>query len=461
MSSHGDISTDLSAYLDGELTPEAAGRVDRAVTASAEVSTRLHDLRRLRTILRAFDPVRPGADFVARVIAEARRRGLMRRVVRERMIGGALRLASAAAAVMLIATVVGIAYQSYLHRGPAGEGRANKAPVVAAAERTDSAPPAKVSDEYTGGLRAKWSGASSAGNQDIWHSTGTASLHKLDLAVPDVGAGAKEVAAALTELGLAKADFRDTHSLGAWAFSLGEPSPPGVTMPAKARAAPAPRPKDVPDRSVEGDVISKIGPLDTERTKSEAKLGPGQGEQAGQAGFVRIPAEPDEVRFAVVAPPRRIEALRRRLGHLRGLGAGDMGICDSCFTAPSTRSGYRTRAPEAAAPATAKAGTADASTTRPGEEKDQRWLAARLQRIGNGQIESDLTGAGESPHIEGIEPQAQPAAADPVAGVQQPAPAQTDGPVAGPTPRNEVLIITIRRRPADNQADPGRNSSIP
>jgi len=95
----------VSAYLDGELEVAEAERVDAAAGADPDLAGLLGDLRDTRRMLRRLEPVGPEAGFSARVVAAARRRGLL---------GPQRRQDSpwpgrvAAAAVLLLAASVGV-----------------------------------------------------------------------------------------------------------------------------------------------------------------------------------------------------------------------------------------------------------------------------------------------------------------------------------------------------------------
>ena len=73
MKGQPDISTELSAYLDGQLPYDAARWVDRAATENPDVARRLHDLRRIRTVLRSLEPVRPSVPTTPRTRATGSR----------------------------------------------------------------------------------------------------------------------------------------------------------------------------------------------------------------------------------------------------------------------------------------------------------------------------------------------------------------------------------------------------
>jgi hypothetical protein len=361
MQGQGDISVEFSAYLDGQLTPEAARLVDRAAAESPDVARGLHDLRRVRSMLRAIKPVSPAPDFVARVLAEARRRGLMRRVVRQRMLQGVVRLASAAAAVMLVAVVAGVAVQGLMNRsGPSGpQGTRAGAGEAAPAGAAGAASP-------NGEVR----GLASLGGR----------ARTLNLAVTDLGAAAKEVTAVLAEAGITRFPAGSLEFDSAGRAGAREPAPK-PTMPR-----------------------SKVGPDDL-------------------TGFSTIPGESDELRFLVMAPPDRIDAVTRRLDSLRqreSLDESSSGLCIEGLPRPAAV------LPKAAT--TRQAGTTANATNSPGES----YHAAEIQRLPN------------ASQIEAGQGQAARGAASQAAGQ------------AGPP--NEAIIITVRLRPSDTSRDnPARN----
>jgi hypothetical protein len=397
MQGQGDISLEFSAYLDGQLTPEAAKWVDRAAAESPDVARGLHDLRRVRTMLRAIEPVSPAPGFVARVLAEARRRGLMRRVVRQQMLQGVIRLASAAAAVMLVAVVAGVAVQGLMNRpGPAGhEGTSapEAAPAIAAAPRPGNKETSRGSGMRAGkfeeipakgGSEAAPAGAAGANllrGEDRRLASLGGRARTLNLAVTDLGAAAKEVTAVLAEAGITRFsadsfEFDSTDRTG---------TPGSAPKPTLAR--------------------SKVGTDEL-------------------TGFSTIPGESDELRFLVMAPPDRIDAVTRRLDGLRqreDLDESSIGLCIEGVPRPAAT------LPKAAA--TRPPGPPDANATvSPGEP----YHAAEIQRLPN----ASQIGAGHG--------QAAAGAASQAAGQAR--------------PPNEAIIITVRVRPSDaNRPDPTRN----
>jgi len=399
MQGQGDISVEFSAYLDGQLTPEAARWVDRAAAESPDVARRLHDLRRIRTILRAIQPVSPGPDFVARVLAEARRRGLMRRVVRERMLQGVVRLASAAAAVLLVAAVAGVAIQGLRNRsGPAnlqGPRGGQAAPALAVAPmpgsgETSAAGGMKVGRgeavlNENGGGRASLQIAAAKklekGNVEGMATLGS-TARILNLSVTDLGAGAKEVAAVLADAGITRfsADGRHRDSTG----------PINDRLPAPEPTAPS------------------------------AKLGP-----AESTGFSTMPGEGDELRFLVVAPPDRIEAITRRLDSLRQRETVEESSNRFCIAGVPRPAAAMPKAASTQPPNMPATKTAAGSPA-------ELYRAADIQRLNN------------ASQIETRQRQAASAPASQAAGA--------------PGPRNETIIITVRlRRPDTNRPDPARN----
>ena len=403
MQGQGDISVELSAYLDGQLTPEAARWVNRAAAESPDVARRLHDLRRIRTILRAIEPVSPGPNFVAGVLAEARRRGLMRRVVRERMLQGVTRLAAAAAAVLLVAVVAGVAVQGFMHRSgpsqPQGTRGGQAAPAVAVAPRPDSgetSPGGGMKGGKSEELLARDSGSAAIaaaagatfrkGDVERLASLG-GRARTLNLAVTDLGAGAKEVAAVLADAGITR-------------FPVSE------------------------------ERLDRTGPLDDPRpapkpTMAQSKLGADE-----LTGFSTMPGESDELRFLVMAPPDRIDAVTRRLDSLRqkeNTEESSNGLCIAGVSRPAAA------LPKAASTQPASLPAANAAADSPAEP----YHAANLQRLPN------------ASQIEARQSQAATAPASQAAGASGP-------PASGP--RNEAIIITVRLRRADtNGPDPMRN----
>jgi hypothetical protein len=394
MQGQGDISVEFSAYLDGQLTPDAARRVDRAATESPDVARHLHDLRRIRTILRAIRPVGPGPDFVARVLAEARRRGLMRRVVRERMFQAVVRLASAAAAVLILAAVAGVAVQGIIHKsapartqGARGQGD----PAVAVAPIAGQGGTSRGGTAHgEGSLGRDGAAAAIAINGGVAFSNGDfdrlaalgGKARTLNLAVTDLGAGAKEVAAVLAGAGITR--------LAASGGQLDRPGPPDARRP-------APKP-----------------------TMPQSKLGLDE-----LAGFSPMPGESDELRFLVMAPPDRIDAVARRLDSLRqreNTEESSSGLCIAELSRPATA------LPKAASTQPDSLPAAKAATATPAD----LYRAAEIQRLSNpSQFDARQSQAATAPGSQAA---------------------------GAPGPRNEALIITLRlRRPDANRPDPARN----
>lgn len=120
-----DIRQDLSAYLDGELSPPAAGRLDAAVRESPALADELGGLRATRAVLRGVGCARPGEGFAARVLAEAERRGLPAAVRRQGSAAGLWLGRLSAAAVLLLAAGLGVVVFAAVRRDgrPADPGR--------------------------------------------------------------------------------------------------------------------------------------------------------------------------------------------------------------------------------------------------------------------------------------------------------------------------------------------------
>jgi len=449
MTSQTDISVELSAYLDGQLPSNVAKWVDRAVIENPEVARQLHDLRRVRTILRALEPAKPKQDFVAKVIAEAKRRGLMRHVARERMARGILRLASAAAAVLLIAVVAGVALQSFM-RAPAPPGALSIAnqqtPTVTAAEG-ENAPTASERAGIAGnedrfakgasgrpmpsaapspGKRAEVSARPSMkpngklygkrrdGNglrKHLGVALGRDNSHArtLKLSVADLGAGAKEVETVLASAGIVRtaggaetiAKFADfdacgTETVAALRGRAATPEPAASTPPAPSSPS--------------------------------AKRAPSQREM-----FYRSPGGVDELRLVVVARPGHIAAVTKRLGDLRPrnhLNESASGLC----------AGELTR-PEFSLPKAAPHSSQSARDEKPGPKSrptTEPYHIAELQRLANNsQVMAWQRGTGTAPTSQ----------------VAQQAARQGN-------PGMKVLIITVRlHRPTTNRVDPVRNIS--
>ncbi|MCK5557244.1 MAG: zf-HC2 domain-containing protein, partial [Candidatus Hydrogenedentes bacterium] len=79
MSDIENISEQLSAYLDGELTQSQARRVAAALAENPELTAELEELRKTRSLLRDLPRRCVGDDFAAKVLHEANRRGFVGR----------------------------------------------------------------------------------------------------------------------------------------------------------------------------------------------------------------------------------------------------------------------------------------------------------------------------------------------------------------------------------------------
>jgi len=159
---HEDIREQLSAYLDGELDAAVADRVEAAVAQRPDVADLLGELRRTRHVLRRLPPVGPEAGFCRRVMAEARRRGLL---------GDDGRRDSpwpgrvAAAAVLLFAVGVGVVVSASLWPPePASRIAGDSAGGELLARVSDEDSPVASGGPAAGGFRAKKT-AGSAGDK--------------------------------------------------------------------------------------------------------------------------------------------------------------------------------------------------------------------------------------------------------------------------------------------------------
>jgi anti-sigma factor RsiW len=113
MNENTNMSEQLSAYLDGELSEAETREVERAVAKAPSLAAELESLRATRSLLRQIAPVRPASNFAGQVVETARRRGLLRSRSdgRGRRIGlgrGLRWWVWASAAVVLIAVGVGL-----------------------------------------------------------------------------------------------------------------------------------------------------------------------------------------------------------------------------------------------------------------------------------------------------------------------------------------------------------------
>lgn len=73
MKHKNDIPERLTAYLDGELTPEEARAVEQAVAADADLAKELSRLQAVRKLVRQLPREKTGPDFVQRVMERAER----------------------------------------------------------------------------------------------------------------------------------------------------------------------------------------------------------------------------------------------------------------------------------------------------------------------------------------------------------------------------------------------------
>ncbi len=101
------ISELLSAYLDGEVTPEEAGAVEQALREDPGVAMELRELTRTRQLLVRLPQAQAPHDFVRTVMARAE----LKHLLGARQAGGAFRttrwITLAVAAVVLVAAGVG------------------------------------------------------------------------------------------------------------------------------------------------------------------------------------------------------------------------------------------------------------------------------------------------------------------------------------------------------------------
>jgi hypothetical protein len=319
------------------------------------------------------------------------------------MLQGVIRLASAAAAVLLVAFVAGVAVQGFMHQSgpsqPHGTRGGQAAPAVAVAPRPGSRE-TSPGDGMKGGKREEFLGKGS-GSDALAVAAGAtprkdeierlaslgSTVRTLNLAVTDLGAGAKEVAAVLADAGITR-------------FSAGGKQLDSADQPDARQPAPKP-------------------------TMAQSKLGADE-----LTGFSLMPGESDELRFLVMAPPDRIDAVTKRLDSLRqkeNTEESSNGLCIAGVSRPAAAMPKAASTQPASLPA-AKA--ADASSAEP-------YHAANLQRLQN------------SSQFEARQSQAATAPASQTAGASGP-------PASGP--RNEAIIITVRLRRADtNGPDPMRN----
>ena len=108
MSDRDKILSDLSAYLDGELPPSQARRVEDALRQDPPLAAELESLRRTRDLVRGLPRAAAAPDFVSSVLAQAERLRLVSPSpdARERSFSWMRTLA--AAAVVVVAVSVGV-----------------------------------------------------------------------------------------------------------------------------------------------------------------------------------------------------------------------------------------------------------------------------------------------------------------------------------------------------------------
>lgn len=104
MTDERNITEQLSAYLDGELSDAEAGRIELAVAGDEKLAADLESLRATRELLRGLPREKAPADMADRVLTHAERGQLMRKSPTRRQ-PGPMRWArfAAAAAVLIVA----------------------------------------------------------------------------------------------------------------------------------------------------------------------------------------------------------------------------------------------------------------------------------------------------------------------------------------------------------------------
>lgn len=110
MSERDDILEQLSAYLDGELKPVEARDLEAKLQSDPALAEELERLRRVTALVRGLPREGAGADFAARVIAQAERTTLVGKNRHEREKGALawVRYAAVAALVLIFLGVGGI-----------------------------------------------------------------------------------------------------------------------------------------------------------------------------------------------------------------------------------------------------------------------------------------------------------------------------------------------------------------
>lgn len=106
MMQHEDIQEQLSAYLDGELSPEDAVRVESALKEDAALAAELERLRKTREFVQSLPRQEVGDDFTAKVMHTVRKQGAM--PWRPNAIPNPWRRYLAAAALVLLALGLGV-----------------------------------------------------------------------------------------------------------------------------------------------------------------------------------------------------------------------------------------------------------------------------------------------------------------------------------------------------------------
>lgn len=109
MNDRDKTSEQLTAYMDGQLSPAESRCVEQMLEKDAELARELAELRATRELVRSLGVERAPEDFVARVLAQAERKNLMgpREKARQRHRFGWVRWA-ATAAVLVITVGAGI-----------------------------------------------------------------------------------------------------------------------------------------------------------------------------------------------------------------------------------------------------------------------------------------------------------------------------------------------------------------
>jgi len=121
---------DLSAYLDGQLSPKESTRLEEKLQASADLRAALNDLSQTRSLLRSQPPVRAPRNF----LLTPKMVGVRRGSARSFQLFPAMRLASALAVALFILVLAGdlltagrqpavmpVAFQSVQMPAPAAE----------------------------------------------------------------------------------------------------------------------------------------------------------------------------------------------------------------------------------------------------------------------------------------------------------------------------------------------------